>query len=336
LKYCKAQLVPTEGRITRAARYAFRSYRNCPLPVAHGLLRRFLGALISPRQKITLRSGLKLEVDLKSAVQSTIFWYDGDMEPQLSWAVRELFPVGGTFIDCGANCGYIGLEARLFRHANVVFIEPHAQLADVIQRNIVLNGWEDSCEVIRAAASDSLGIAKFYVCRSYDGSHSLLPDWWRNSAETQAVEVEMITLSDILQSSARFQTVSFLKVDTEGNDFAVLKGLREKLNPAQVRVIYAELTRDRAPACRLLEDRGYAGFGYRPHSCAKELRRDLRRCGNGESVPFFFPLKQLSTCNETLWVAKAGVEANHLHEILEIATAGEYRLSDSLVHKSRQ
>ncbi len=270
-------------------------------------------------QTITLRSGLKLSVDLESAVQSTIFWYDGDMEPQLSWAVRELLPVGGTLVDCGANCGFVGLEARLRKGASVLFIEPHPELAKSIQRNIELNGWRDSCRLIQAAASDRAEISQLFVCETYDGSHSLLSDWWHNPGETRALQIEVKPLSTLLDSEPRFQTVSFLKVDTEGNDFAVLKGLGSMLDPARIGVIYAELARDREPANRLLEERGYSGFGYRPLSSGKVLRRELRKYGNGEMRPFFYPLHDCSRANETLWVAKGGVQETFL---LELAAVG--------------
>jgi len=273
-------------------------------------------------QEVTLHSGLKMRVDLESTVQSTIFWYDGDMEPQLSWAIRELLPVGGTMVDCGANCGYAGLEARLRKHASVLLIEPHPDLADSIQANIKLNEWSDSCELIRAAASDHPGTSPLFVCRTYDGSHSLFADWWPHPEETAPIDVELITLESILKERPSFQRVSFLKVDTEGSDFAVLKGLGPRLDPEQIPVIYAEMTVERQLACQFVEKHGYAGFGYRPHPSGKALRRDLRRYGNGERPPFFFPLDRCPGAKETLWVAKGSEHERYLLELAEPGIPG--------------
>ena len=45
-------------------------------------------------------------------------------------------------------------RARRFREAPVWFVEPHPRLAALIRRNVALNGWERSCTMVEAAASD--------------------------------------------------------------------------------------------------------------------------------------------------------------------------------------
>ena len=256
-----------------------------------------------------------MQVDLHSAVQSTVYWYDGDMEPQLSWALEELLPLGGTFVDCGANCGYVGLEARLKKLARVLLIEPHPELARTIERNIELNGWGDSCTLIQAAASDHEGTANLYTCNVYDGSHSLLADWWPHRDQLKPVAVRVITLASLLDAHALFEKVTFLKVDTEGNDVAVLKGLGAWLDPARVGVIYAEMNRDREEGCRLLEESGYSGFGFRPHRSAKALRNSVRKFGDGAATTLFLPLNRCPGAGETLWVGKGTVEEAYLLQL---------------------
>lgn len=306
-----------ESGFTRSARLLFRWYRNGPIRAGHPALRKFLRAMMVRRQQVTLRSGLKLELDLDRVVQHTIFWYDGDMEPQLSWAVREFLPVGGTLIDCGANCGYIGLEARLHKHARVLLIEPHPELAANIRRNIQLNGWENSCEVIEAAASDRAGTTSLFICQEYDGSHSLLSDWWPHQGETKKVEVKLIALRESMNGNSAFAQVDFLKVDTEGHDLNVLKGLGDFLGPEKISVIYAELGREREAACRLLQERGYAGFTYAPQLSGRALRRAVQRSADGQPVAFFQPLKEVPGGAETLWCAKQSAQAARLVELAE-------------------
>ena len=103
--------------------------------IGHSLFKRFLGLWLGREQEICLRSGLKLRLDLSKKAQAGIFWYDGDADVALSWAIRELVPVGGVFIDCGANCGLMGLLACQCRQAQVIFIEPHPRLARSIEAN---------------------------------------------------------------------------------------------------------------------------------------------------------------------------------------------------------
>ena len=267
------------------------------------------------QQQIVLRSGLKLELDLDRVVQHTIFWYDGDMEPQLSWAVREFLPIGGTLIDCG----YVGLEARLHKHARILFVEPHPELAEVIRRNVQLNGWEDSCQVIEAAASDQAGTTSLFICQEYDGSHSLLSDWWPHQGEAQQVEVKLVTLRELMNSNAAFAKVDFLKIDTEGHDFSVLKGLGELLTPDRIPMLYTELGREREAACRLPQASGYAGFAYAPQLSGRALRRAVQQSADGQPVAFFQPLSEVRDGAETLWCAKGSAPAARLSELADWA-----------------
>jgi len=76
-------------------------------------------------------------------------------------------------------------------------------------------------------------------------------------------KVRCETLKEIIQQK-QLPHVDFLKIDTEGNDFAVLQGLGEYLRPSFTRTIYVEMTRHRENICALMASRGYAGFSTVP------------------------------------------------------------------------
>src|SRR5208282_3111502 len=97
-----------EGSFSRFARHFYRSYRNGRIRIGHSLIRRALQQMVAKRQEIQLRSGLKMDLDLTKGNENGIFWSDGDAEVALTWAIRELLPIGGVFVDCGANCGLMG------------------------------------------------------------------------------------------------------------------------------------------------------------------------------------------------------------------------------------
>src|SRR5437870_3706571 len=130
-------------------RHAFRAYRNGPMTLGHSLIRGSLNRLLKVEQDVQLRSGLKLRLDMSKGNQNGIFWEDGDAEVQLYWAIRELLPLGGLFVDCGANCGLMGLLARQYRGARVIFIEPHPRLARSIETNIRLNNFASCSKLIQ-------------------------------------------------------------------------------------------------------------------------------------------------------------------------------------------
>jgi FkbM family methyltransferase len=310
----------TESSTASLFRHTFRFYRNLPVCPGHALLRRVFRRLIARNQIIQLRNGIWLAVDLDSVVQHTIFWLDGDMEPQLEWAVREFLPTGGTCVDCGANCGYIGLFAHRMRSARVVFIEPHPGLAATIRRNVELNCWQDRCILIEAAASDSTGSTQLFESPDYDGEHSLLQDWTGGRKQLREIAVKRTTLLSVLEDES-CERVDFLKVDTEGHDLAVLRGLGDRLRPEFIRVLYTELGRQREEAIRLLQDAGYEGFGFQRGKSGKELRHLLKRYREDRPIMLYDRLTEANAAfGETLWLPKGGPEVAHMDFLANLAT----------------
>src|SRR5215472_16112105 len=79
----------------------------------------------------------------------------------LSGAVRE----GMTVFDIGAHIGILTLAAakRVGPKGRVYAFEPTPETAQVLERHVALNGWQDRVEVVSEVASDSDGTVAFYV-----------------------------------------------------------------------------------------------------------------------------------------------------------------------------
>lgn len=304
-------------------RRVFRAYRYAPVCPGHGLMRRAFRGVLGRHQRVRLRNGIRLELDLESNVQQAIFWGDGDYDLPLQWVVRELLPFGASCVDCGANCGYIGLLARRFREAPVWFVEPHPRLSALIRRNVALNGWESSCKVVEAAASDRDGEATLFEHARMDGSHSLLPDWCREATDVATppteIKVPLGTLPSLLGERPDLQRIGLLKVDAEGHDFTVLKGLGAWLDPRRIGIIHIELCTQRLEGYALLERAGYVGFGL-PERNQRTLRRAYRDYHEGRPVALFEPLDPArhGDC-ETLWLPRQGPVAAFLNDLFRLA-----------------
>ena len=295
-------------------RLFFRAYRNGPVRIGHSFIRRLADPLIGRQQEIELRSGLKLSLDLSKGNQNAIFWHDGDVDIQQYWAIRELVPVGGTFVDCGANCGLMGLLARQYRGANVVFIEPHPRLAKSIATNIRLNGWESSCKLIEAAVSNSGGEISFYEDVKNDGSHSIHPSSGREKEFVSLGKVRCLPLHEIIESRG-LKKIHFLKIDTEGNDYPALQSLASWLDPALVEIAYVEMTEDRPAICELMRSKGYTAFVARSLK-RRSLARLQHQYESGGTAAFFEPLNEALPFNgDVLWCGKNSPMANHLDEL---------------------
>ena len=308
-----------ESSWVHAVRRGYRAYRYGPVSPAHGLLRRFARALVGNRHRIRLRSGIWMEVDLASEIQETLFWSDGDYEPQLQWVVRELVPMGSPVVDCGANTGIIGLVAHRHRFCPVWFIEPHPRLAETVRRNIALNGWEESCHVVEAAASNEVGEAVLYENPEEDGSHSLNATWGGQRGGARQFRIRKAPLPELLGDQIR-DCIGLLKVDAEGHDLEVLEGLGDWLRPDRIGALYVELGGDnRDRGVSLLANAGYTGFGQRP-SRPRRQRAILGRLQAGESAVLFEPMLPGAVPEgETLWLPKGGAAAGHLERLCRLA-----------------
>ena len=83
---------------------------------------------------------------------------------------------------------------------------------------------------------------------------------WVDSESVHKFEVKKILLKDLLEGE-EIEFVDFLKIDTEGHDFFVLKGLGAWLRPERISTIYTEMGDHREPITQLLKSRGYTPFG---------------------------------------------------------------------------
>ena len=303
-----------KGTFAEFARRFYRTYRNGKFRVGHSLIKSFFLMWLRQDQEVCLRSGLKLRLDLSKPNQAGIFWYDGDADAPLYWAIRELVPPGGLFIDCGANCGLMGLLACQYRSARVILIEPHPRLAKTIAANIGLNHFEKRAELVEAAISNASGQVTFYENPTGDdGTHSIHQNWGEGKKRVIG-NVPCQTLKQIIEQR-RLSHIDFLKIDTEGNDLAVLQGLEDHLRPAFTKLIYVEMTENGQSICKLMADGGYVGFTTSDMR-GRDLARQLGDYERGGRVCFFHPLEAASGCgHNALWCGKDSSIAGYLRDL---------------------
>jgi FkbM family methyltransferase len=270
--------------------------------VGRSKVKRLFRRILEPEQQVEIVSGLRMQLDLRRSTQDSIFWFYEEVEPALQWAIRTLLPVGGTFCDVGANAGLMGLLAIHERNARVIFIEPHPRLAEDIRRNITLNGFAEKAEVLEWTASDSWGGGELRFHDSNDGAHTVSPveDF------SVACKVRKQRLGDFLVSKD-ITFVDLLKVDAEGHDWNVLKGLDDFLVPSHIEMIFVEMEHCGVfsdDIWNLLRDREYRHFAATT-AYIDELRRLTRKHQKGCAITFFDPVSSPSGLN-MLWCQRGG------------------------------
>ena len=189
------------------------------------------------------------QTDAKSAVCGNCY-----NSREWRW-VAKCLPMGGNFVDIGANMGFFSLFAAT-RRARIVAIEPHPVLFARLGVNMAFNGI-DAC-LVRAAvgARDETGML-VQTNSDYGGGTIGTGDGER---------VRIRPLLDIL-NEAGMEHVDVLKIDIEGyEDRALIPFLRtapDRLLPRHIIMEYSE--RDRWHG-DLMDARARAGYRRRARS----------------------------------------------------------------------
>jgi FkbM family methyltransferase len=150
----------------------------------------------------------------------------GVWEPNLTrWLSATLKP-GDVFVDVGANVGYFSILASRIvgPSGSVVAIEASPTTFELLTANLARNH-VTNVRAVNVAASDAPG-----TLRLFEG-----PAWNRGLANTTLarggtsdVEVSALPLPTIL-SSAELQRARVVKIDVEGGEPAVMRGLLPQL-----------------------------------------------------------------------------------------------------------
>jgi FkbM family methyltransferase len=141
----------------------------------------------------------------------------------------QLLPKDALVFDIGANVGSIS-EAFAAAGARVVAIEPNADAARQIQ--LMYPGM--NIQVIQAAVGSSNGLANLNISSDWDVTCTLSSDWMEKMQQVderyrgnwaQVAPVPLLTLDTLRQ---HFGEPYFIKIDVEGYEIEVLRGLSQQ------------------------------------------------------------------------------------------------------------
>jgi FkbM family methyltransferase len=219
------------------------------------------------------------ECDMRDAIAREVC-LTGMYEPPLSRLLARWLPRDAVVVDAGANWGYFTLLcAGLARTGRILAIEPdprqHARLA----ANVRLNAFAHATPIAAAAGATRgrVRLAGYGPDDDNRGTSRVATD-----AETAALDVECLGIDAI---TAGLPRIDLVKIDVEGFELEVLRGLEDGLARRRIRVIVLELhpgllaRRGATPdACvSLLEEHGYRGWtiDMSPRTYNRAVRRDI-------------------------------------------------------------
>lgn len=153
----------------------------------------------------------------------------------------SLVPDGGVVCDIGANVGFYSLLAAR-KAAKVLALEPLPENLTFLRRHVELNSLHQRIEVFPFAASDHDGQGMFAIVPDNRSEGSLRPD---GTMPVRTIKLDSLGIVPDL-----------IKIDVEGNEYAVLCGARQTLSAHHPSVLVALHTGD--SLCRdLLTQLGY-------------------------------------------------------------------------------
>ena len=160
--------------------------------------------------------------------------------PVMSWLSRhaELFR-GGNILDVGANIGY---TARVFSRAvdpesKVYAFKPERFNYALLQRSSRARRAGERIVPILSAAGDRDGTIALWENEHHHGDHRILTEQFRESAAPSgSVATPILKIDTFIEKQSGEFPVRFIKVDVQGYELPVCKGMEQTLtgNPRAI------------------------------------------------------------------------------------------------------
>lgn len=148
----------------------------------------------------------------------------GTWEPFETELLQSLVQPGDVVVDVGANIGYytLLLARRVGAQGRVFAFEPAPENFAILQENVARNGYQNVV-LEQKALADTNGFAMLALSKTNHGDHRLQ----NMAAANESVTVETTTLDAYLGDAA--QNVSLVKMDVQGAEMRVLRGMKNLL-----------------------------------------------------------------------------------------------------------
>ncbi len=167
--------------------------------------------------------GSKMFLDKKDCL-----WllFNGIYEPIETELVKKELKKGDTVLDIGANIGYYTLLfAKLVGENGKVFaFEPDPTNFTLLKKNIEINGYENVVLVQKAVANKN-GTVRLYIKGEDNIGYNTIYD---TNDGRKSIEIESIRLDDYFKDYNG--QIDFIKMDVEGAEGAVIRGMPNLLN----------------------------------------------------------------------------------------------------------
>jgi methyltransferase, FkbM family len=174
--------------------------------------------------------GVPFNILLKDGIIPEIKAYKKMREYMLQFDKKAIF------LDVGAHIGLASIPIALEGY-DVIAVEPVTHT--LLTGNIDLNDVDNFITVILAAAYDEKATLNIFVPEQDDNA-SLSNELALSGGATKAVHINTIVLDDYIEERKLQDRIRFIKIDVQGFEYNVLKGLKQTLALPQERHVLLE------------------------------------------------------------------------------------------------
>ena len=218
--------------------------------------------------------GYWMKLDLSDWSQRYTYFLGRYYELEIQQLMSAVLTPGDRFIDIGANIGMISLHAAYLvtEDGKVDCFEPNPECVEAIKDNLARNDIKH-VNVYPLGLSDNNGSLRLSLTSTHTGTATLA----EINDSIKSFEVQVVVGDDVILSDPR--RVKLIKMDVEGFELHVLKGLTRSLEAFQPLLIteFVESHFQRAGTSSAEIEGFLNGLGYKPYGITK--RRKWMRYG---------------------------------------------------------
>ena len=167
-----------------------------------------------------------MRLNARDMIQQTIL-LEGMWDPFLTRFIENRLKPGDVFVDVGAHVGYFTLLAarRVAGIGTVLSIEPNPLALEQLRQNVERSGLRN-VRIADTACGDTDHAVRLYLHTESNSSMASLSAV--NAAAGAEVDVKCTTLDSLCQQH-QLARVDLVKIDVEGAELSVLRGMERIL-----------------------------------------------------------------------------------------------------------
>lgn len=264
--------------------------------------------------------GFKMELDLSQFWERWSYLVGRYYETHTQRILLEVLRKGEALIDVGANIGHVTLTGawRVGPRGRVISFEPNPSVFERLSAHVRMNGLRERVALHNAALADRPGTLTLKVPVEGTGGATLGQigsEYSGKLSESYDVKVEVgDELCGLVDGPA------MVKVDVEGYEVAVLKGLRKtigRLRPAMLVECWPEHLKNAGSSVQELFDLA-TEWGYQVFSAESPLRvRGFTRTAGLVLRRLRGPAGPLT--DDVLWLHPKGVHYSRMQKFIRTA-----------------